>query len=76
MANISGNYGYNIGAFVFLVVAYYMKNQSEPLFVAFCLMSLSILLDIIVMGVYGKELAKPPKGTKDKYADTTRFCFG
>ncbi|EDQ85695.1 uncharacterized protein MONBRDRAFT_38704 [Monosiga brevicollis MX1] len=77
-ANVDGNYGYNAIVFALLLVAYYLEPKPEPVLTALVLLSASILIDIITLGVYAHgraTLKHSNSGLKQKYIDTTKFAL-
>eukprot|EP00042_Codosiga_hollandica_P018134 m.52273 g.52273 ORF g.52273 m.52273 type:complete len:185 (-) comp48429_c0_seq1:199-753(-) len=74
LSNISGSYAYNICVFIILLWAYFSGKETEPLVVGTFLLCFSIILDIIVLAIYAKDILDPFAGQKAKYTDTAKFC--
>ena len=71
LSNIGGNYNYNAVAFAVMLVAVSKKPDSGPIFAALWLVMLTILLDLVELGVYGPARVQ----VTGPYASTIQFCL-
>eukprot|EP00041_Stephanoeca_diplocostata_P028590 m.820721 g.820721 ORF g.820721 m.820721 type:complete len:203 (+) comp23397_c2_seq1:94-702(+) len=67
-SNIAGFFSYNMVTFTICLWAVYKADEYEPMFIGLCFIFFSILLDIIVLSLYGGDM------TDKRATATTHFC--
>eukprot|EP00052_Salpingoeca_macrocollata_P032884 m.6736 g.6736 ORF g.6736 m.6736 type:complete len:184 (-) comp4372_c0_seq1:52-603(-) len=77
LANVSGAYSYNIAVFILLAWAVHTTEAGiQPLMIATCSIVFSMVLDLVVLGVYAHDIIHQDADGHKVQVDTAKFALG